>query len=127
MRRSPVAVPEELAGDDGGDVCVEAWDGVGVGVDRDGDRRVAEAVRHDLGVHTGGEGEGGPRVAKVVRTSEHRETAPAHQRLEAAGHGVGVEGLALGFAEDERRRADTRSEEHTSELQSLMRNSYAVF
>src|SRR3546814_4143504 len=31
------------------------------------------------------------------------------------------------FGNDVRVRADTRSEEHTSELQSLMRISYAVF
>src|SRR3546814_1967679 len=31
------------------------------------------------------------------------------------------------LADRERRRGEQRSEEHTSELQSLMRNSYAVF
>src|SRR3546814_7966568 len=41
-------------------------------------------------------------------------------------------GVTLGMAMTEKQggtdvRANTRSEEHTSELQSLMRNSYAVF
>src|SRR3546814_5445157 len=40
-------------------------------------------------------------------------------------HRIGVVGAAV---EDQRRyRVETRSEEHTSELQSLMRISYAVF
>src|SRR3546814_991042 len=39
-----------------------------------------------------------------------------------------VEGLdVLGVVGDHNRAADVRSEEHTSELQSLMRISYAVF
>src|SRR3546814_8525540 len=35
--------------------------------------------------------------------------------------------LRLGFSNEFMQRADGRSEEHTSELQSLMRISYAVF
>src|SRR3546814_8869083 len=35
--------------------------------------------------------------------------------------------LAVGFAVSVTQYLPTRSEEHTSELQSLMRNSYAVF
>src|SRR3546814_9502633 len=39
-----------------------------------------------------------------------------------------IDGTHLDIAEQRARRvADERSEEHTSELQSLMRNSYAVF
>src|SRR3546814_2662660 len=34
---------------------------------------------------------------------------------------------AAGAVRDQQRLGDLRSEEHTSELQSLMRNSYAVF
>src|SRR3546814_5512513 len=48
-----------------------------------------------------------------------RDLALAVQRVDAKAD---VETLALGAAPVEQ-----RSEEHTSELQSLMRNSYAVF
>src|SRR3546814_9568115 len=51
--------------------------------------------------------------------------------LQVGGGGVQVELDGLEVALDEvglaRRREAKRSEEHTSELQSLMRNSYAVF
>src|SRR3546814_7336071 len=40
--------------------------------------------------------------------------------------GLGIIGVALTMF-DRRNRLTDRSEEHTSELQSLMRNSYAVF
>src|SRR3546814_3485373 len=42
-------------------------------------------------------------------------------------HRSGVGGKAFSPREADRGRADLRSEEHTSELQSLMRISYAVF
>src|SRR3546814_5282024 len=38
-----------------------------------------------------------------------------------------VKDNGIGFTKDNRDSFDTRSEEHTSELQSLMRISYAVF
>src|SRR3546814_3647539 len=48
--------------------------------------------------------------------------------LEHATLGPGPERLGEGVAADRRKRqAAGRSEEHTSELQSLMRTSYAVF
>src|SRR3546814_3911806 len=49
--------------------------------------------------------------------------------LEQALQGFGALGRPTGQAADELRPVDGlhRSEEHTSELQSLMRNSYAVF
>src|SRR3546814_8997525 len=60
-----------------------------------------------------------------------------HRRvLVRAGNGTGVESAGAGLwhrradtraSECARRAAGQRSEEHTSELQSLMRNSYAVF
>src|SRR3546814_8106940 len=59
-------------------------------------------------------------VARQLGIDEvHGEVRPADkialvQRLKAAGRTVAMAG-------------DGRSEEHTSELQSLMRNSYAVF
>src|SRR3546814_6877008 len=51
------------------------------------------------------------------------------QRAEGTGH-ADFDVAVVGEGEDdehEHERADDRSEEHTSELQSLMRISYAVF
>src|SRR3546814_4683938 len=55
-----------------------------------------------------------------------RLSLPGYQ--ETAGTSNGKPG-ALGLAFEDKRltRTRSRSEEHTSELQSLMRNSYAVF
>src|SRR3546814_7952609 len=47
-------------------------------------------------------------------------------RLRDAQHRI-VRGVEIGFDEIDRIGRDDRSEEHTSELQSLMRISYAVF
>src|SRR3546814_2986479 len=47
------------------------------------------------------------------------------QRLDADATGKLVDRHRRGLVEDARKQR--RSEEHTSELQSLMRNSYAVF
>src|SRR3546814_8032312 len=52
----------------------------------------------------------GTAIKGVMRERQFR---PFYQRLNVSRHGI--------------RRHDQRSEEHTSELQSLMRNSYAVF
>src|SRR3546814_7437751 len=72
-------------------------------------------------------------VVDVAGEAEVPELAPAvliglaaveqefAERLDLVGQFVGP----LGIAGDERRLG--RSEEHTSELQSLMRSSYAVF
>src|SRR3546814_1742867 len=67
----------------------------------------------------------------------HREVDVARQRREVAcldGYRLrqGAVAMPVGEAEHslsyrQSRRAVARSEEHTSELQSLMRNSYAVF
>src|SRR3546814_10560733 len=81
---------------------------------------------------------GGPRATAVgqpraaVRLSGHPDQSESHrpvrQRLRDGGHGR-YAGLADGPDDRPRDRvvADLRSEEHTSELQSLMRISYAVF
>src|SRR3546814_3368855 len=50
-------------------------------------------------------------------------SGPAHKLMRA----LGVEASPLGVAKSYESWLDTRSEEHTSELQSLMRISYAVF
>src|SRR3546814_3818392 len=47
--------------------------------------------------------------------------------FERCGESAGVVAAAQAATLDEERRRDMRSEEHTSELQSLLRNSYAVF
>src|SRR3546814_5582135 len=82
--------------------------------------RAAELVRNDvlpkaLPVITGVRGwYGAPRGGVAQPAWQHRR-ASARQHHYAAAHGCS------------RRARAARSEEHTSELQSLMRNSYAVF
>src|SRR3546814_3610977 len=51
--------------------------------------------------------------------------AYADSRMRASGVAAALDGLRP--AQTPRHQASTRSEEHTSELQSLMRISYAVF
>src|SRR3546814_2402420 len=78
--------------------------------------RVAEAVEavdHLLAV-LGAQGAGRDRLRLAAR--EQRRAMGAGQEVR-----FGKDGTNL------RRRASVRSEEHTSELQSLMRISYAVF
>src|SRR3546814_1208750 len=54
--------------------------------------------------------------------------ARTHASLMAAGGGAGRAGAVMAaMVENVQKRKTKRSEEHTSELQSLMRNSYAVF
>src|SRR3546814_5118379 len=52
----------------------------------------------------------------------HAATSSFSAPAAAAGHGH-----ACGCARGQKNRCSIRSEEHTSELQSLMRTSYAVF
>src|SRR3546814_4364898 len=59
------------------------------------------------------------------REARRRRRAPAHGRCGAARRPAPWRGSAVGGPASARRRG--RSEEHTSELQSLMRISYAVF
>src|SRR3546814_7636015 len=77
----------------------------------------------------------GPRRGAAPRT--HRFpllcAIASRNRRAARGAGAGVfrgaalGGGATGYANTEMGKVLTRSEEHTSELQSLMRISYAVF
>src|SRR3546814_8164619 len=95
-----------------------AWQGVHLDLVGAGDLREAAARREAHGV--------AQAVAQV------HVVDPPHAVVHAAFHLVqaGVQGAAQGriqllkAAADEERR---RSEEHTSELQPLMRTSYAVF
>src|SRR3546814_4347673 len=53
--------------------------------------------------------------------------AQAQMALIAGAEGVAGGRADLGLGDEPPREGQARSEEHTSELQSLMRNSYAVF
>src|SRR3546814_6031537 len=61
-----------------------------------------------------------PRLSSVARSAPGREA-----RRRCAPDSAGQPGHALGAVGGQ--HAARRSEEHTSELQSLMRSSYAVF
>src|SRR3546814_4113732 len=67
----------------------------------------------------------------ALRHQPHQATGPAHSQSDraAADGGTGLDRQAAAPAVDARRVSGfgQRSEEHTSELQSLMRISYAVF
>src|SRR3546814_10842315 len=62
------------------------------------------------------------RAAARGQLQACRQPVPGERRPSIAGHDLNddLSGIDLGFLGD-------RSEEHTSELQSLMRSSYAVF
>src|SRR3546814_4218916 len=77
------------------------------------------------------DGEAEPQVAPVEQPADRQ--GAQHAQRDAERH-IGTpeaeyEGAlsAVASRRQQARRADHRSEEHTSELQSLMRNSYAVF
>src|SRR3546814_8400127 len=80
-----------------------------------------------------GRGTGGPRRSQLAgrwarRTSARRDAAAAVQALWRVEAARPAAGLARRNAGSDREGAGrVRSEEHTSELQSLMRRSYAVF
>src|SRR3546814_9837889 len=92
-----------------------------VGIEADADARVAqheERQRRQEGLR-------GPVVAQPA---EQQPGATRHQQRhdDAENHGgPGEPALQIAAVEEGRRQA--RSEEHTSELQSLMRISYDVF
>src|SRR3546814_2723221 len=70
-------------------------------------------------------GRRGPRKTVQAQERAGSGSAVAFEQLAPDQHapdlvGAGADGIELGVAQD-------RSEEHTSELQSLMRISYAVF
>ena len=48
-------------------LLLQRRDGVRVGVERDGDGRVSEALGDDLGVDAGAQRQGGMRVTQVVQ------------------------------------------------------------
>src|SRR3546814_9351355 len=64
-------------------------------------------------------------LAKVVHVERRVDLPAARRRIFAVPHRH--QRIGLDVLEDRRGALDQRSEEHTSELQSLMRISYAVF
>src|SRR3546814_10678145 len=100
-------------------------------VETDGEERVARegqalATRCDMD-------DAVPRRVPAGQLCDH---ARRHFALLVEGPdlvGIGIDELRSGLAQNlgngvrHRRLVEVRSEEHTSELQSLMRNSYAVF
>src|SRR3546814_2711496 len=74
----------------------------------------------------GGGGQDHPRLAPG-RSRRGFRAYRAGDRPRPAGDGEPMGGMAAGRAPGRDRQRPPRSEEHTSELQSLMRISYAVF
>src|SRR3546814_9081017 len=62
---------------------------------------------------------------KPIRTRRHKVTTDSNHRLGVAANWL--DGDFVAAAPNQKWAGDIRSEEHTSELQSLMRISYAVF
>src|SRR3546814_3712894 len=63
---------------------------------------------------------------RKIRLTQERD--PANLKWDEAGVDVVIESTGLFLTkEDAQKHLDARSEEHTSELQSLMRRSYAGF
>src|SRR3546814_4734552 len=72
--------------------------------------------------------EGPSRKKCGVGAARSRRRGHGHARLDGSQARATVAGMAMKERKDgDRQRASLRSEEHTSELQSLMRISYAVF
>src|SRR3546814_7876079 len=86
-------------------------------------RAAGDEAGKGLGEIAVGDGKGGGDGEGAEATADQVLRQPRH-RVEAAEDGGGLRENCLGFG---RRLQAARSEEHTSELQSLMRNSYAVF
>src|SRR3546814_2730508 len=105
---------------------------------------VAARQRQRRGAGVGGAGVGKPEIVRQHRADLRRDEAPLAEQMAATLPELAHAGTAA-VAEEENRLghhrailgetegqridpgAPGRSEEHTSELQSLMRTSYAVF
>src|SRR3546814_1493464 len=66
-------------------------------------------------------------AADAERKQDFAEAQATYQAMVAVYSGLGYELVTLPLASVAERVRFVRSEEHTSELQSLMRTSYAVF
>jgi hypothetical protein len=91
--------PEDHVGHDLGGVAGDRRCDMGVEVKRDPDRGVPESFRDDLRMHTGLQGQGRVRMAKVVQ-SNPGNSGRRCRSTELSGEMVGMEGLADGVAED---------------------------
>src|SRR3546814_6496807 len=100
------------------DVCSSdlALGQVGFGEHRADDQRADRCLRSGLEHERAA---GRDRRCHLVRDQVEREVEWRYERTRPDGHALGHAAIAAG--------APGRSEEHTSELQSLMRISYAVF
>src|SRR3546814_2460260 len=69
----------------------------------------------------------GETGAQIVRRPRLQRLAVLHHRFDRIGRDGAGKTLILGLFAGDHGQRQRRSEEHTSELQSLMRISYAVF
>src|SRR3546814_7932528 len=93
-----------------------------------GERRPGRREAAEVGAVGGGEVLSRRLAGEVEATVERRGQRCARRRGPGPRVGVGTAGERIGHpATGGYRREAARSEEHTSELQSLMRSSYAVF
>src|SRR3546814_4670206 len=111
------------------DVCSSDLGGIGAGDEPGRDRRqvIAEAA---LVLEAGAKPRGGEEVGELRQDAAGQEDAAlrAIAQRHVAGEAAEEEAEALeGEAAEIVAAVEARSEEHTSELQSLMRISYAVF
>src|SRR3546814_10890169 len=85
-----------------------------------------QQVQHRAQAIEAGRIEGGAEEAPAVRRVGHASALLPLVSFQRPEGGI-PSGVARAQAEARRRVQEARSEEHTSELQSLMRISYAVF
>src|SRR3546814_6803048 len=91
-------------------------------------QRIAGARLHAEHHRVGDPGDVGLRLADAHGLDQHHVVGRAHQQHAADGElGEAAEPVARRHGAPEDTAVLGRSEEHTSELQSLMRISYAVF
>src|SRR3546814_3947377 len=81
----------------------------------------------DAGAVERARGGGVERVDREARLARARDAGDAGEGAKRDGRGDVSQVVRGGAAHGELLARALRSEEHTSELQSLMRNSYAVF
>src|SRR3546814_9960676 len=77
--------------------------------------------------HAGMVGDLQDRFRQHLRALSHHGLHPSREIDDIAFDARGRGNAPIGFDERKERATPVRSEEHTSELQSLMRISYAVF
>jgi hypothetical protein len=94
QRRSPLRYPllgEDHRGDRLSGILLEPRHHVRVGIEREADGRVAEALTHNLRVHASLQRERGPCVAQIVQADRSNARSPDVGR-ESIGHPIRVQG-----------------------------------